>query len=157
LDTFHHIPEMMINVGRLTRYAEDWYTVLTSLGLCARAQINRFYGLESVTELYNAITGFNTTSEDLRMAAERTWNLLKLMNMKETFSRKDDKFPEAWFKPLKFGNKSFKLLDFFGETIITPEIANQLLDDYYDERGWDKITGNPTKVKINELELKSFI
>ena len=151
------VPEIVINVGCLTRYAEDWYTVLTSLGLCARAQINRFYGLESVTELYNAITGFNTTSEDLRMAAERTWNLLKLMNMKEGFSRKNDKFPDDWFKPLKFGNKHFKLLDFFGETIITPDIANQLLDDYYDERGWDKITGNPTKAKINELELKSFI
>ncbi|NVM37661.1 MAG: hypothetical protein HWN81_18860 [Candidatus Lokiarchaeota archaeon] len=151
------VAEMVINVGRLTRYAEDWYTVLTSLGLCARAQINRFYGLESVTELYNAITGFNTTSDDLRKAAERTWNLLKLMNMKENFSRKDDKFPEDWFKPLKFGNKYFKLLDFFGETIITPDIANQLLDDYYDERGWDKITGNPIKAKINELELKSFI
>ncbi|MCK4781091.1 MAG: hypothetical protein KAT57_12905, partial [Candidatus Lokiarchaeota archaeon] len=150
------VPEMVINVGRLTRYAEDWYTVLTSLGLCARAQINRFYGLESVTELYNAITGFNTTSEDLRMAAERTWNLLKLMNMKEGFSRKNDKFPEDWFKPLKFGNKYFKLLDFFGETIITPDIANQLLDDYYDERGWDKISGNPTKEKINELGLEQY-
>jgi len=150
------VPEMVINVGRLTRYAEDWYTVLTSLGLCARAQINRFYGLESVTELYNAITGFNTTSEDLRMAAERTWNLLKLMNMKEGFSRKNDKFPEDWFKPLKFGNKYFKLLDFFGETIITPDIANQLLDDYYDERGWDKATGNPTKEKIKELGIEQY-
>ncbi len=150
------VPEMVINVGRLTRYAEDWYTVLTSLGLCARAQINRFYGLESVTELYNAITGFNTTSEDLRMAAERTWNLLKLMNMKEGFSRKNDKFPEDWFKPLKFGNKYFKLLDFFGETIITPDIANQLLNDYYTERGWDTITGNPTKEKIKELGLEQY-
>jgi len=150
------VQEMVINVGRLTRYAEDWYTVLTSLGLCARAQINRFYGLESVTEFYNAVTGFNMNSEDLRIAAERTWNLLKLMNMGIGFSRKNDKFPEDWFKPLKFGNSTFKLLDFFGETIITPDIANKLLDDYYDERGWDKITGNPTKEKIKELGLAKF-
>jgi aldehyde:ferredoxin oxidoreductase len=47
------IHEMKINVGRLTRYAEDWYSILTSLGLCARAQVNRFYSLNSVTELFN--------------------------------------------------------------------------------------------------------
>ncbi|MFX1380203.1 MAG: aldehyde ferredoxin oxidoreductase N-terminal domain-containing protein [Promethearchaeota archaeon] len=151
------VPEMMISVGRLTRYAEDWYTVLTSLGLCARAQINRFYGLASVTEFYNAITGFNFTTEDLRIAAERTWNLLKLMNVKEGFSRKDDSIPEDWFKPLKFGNNTFKMLDFFGETIITPDIANKLLDDYYEERGWDKFTGIPTQEKIKELGLEKFL
>ncbi|MFX1549255.1 MAG: aldehyde ferredoxin oxidoreductase N-terminal domain-containing protein [Promethearchaeota archaeon] len=150
------VPEMVINVGRLTRYAEDWYTVLTSLGLCARAQINRFYGLSSVTEFYNAITGFSINVEDLRIAAERTWNLLKLMNVKEDFSRKDDNFPEDLFKPLKFGNNYFKLLDFFGKTKITSEIANKLLDDYYEERGWDKFNGNPTKAKISELALNKF-
>ena len=31
------VKEMVVNVGRLTRYAEDWYTILTSLGLCGRA------------------------------------------------------------------------------------------------------------------------
>ncbi len=148
---------MGINVGRLTRYSEDWYTVLTSLGLCARAQMNRFYGLESTTEFYNAVTGFEIKSEDLRKAAERTWNLLKIMNGKEGFSRKDDKFPKEWFKPLKFGDNELEFQDFFGGTVITPEIANQLLDDYYDERGWDKENGLPTKEKIKELRLENYI
>ncbi|MFX1575072.1 MAG: aldehyde ferredoxin oxidoreductase N-terminal domain-containing protein [Promethearchaeota archaeon] len=151
------LKEMVVNIGRLTRYSEDWYTVLTSLGLCARAQMNRFYGLESTTEFYNAVTGLNSSTEDLRVAAERTWNLLKILNMKEGFSRKDDKFPEAWFKSLKFGKSVLPFQDFFGETIITPEIANQLLDDYYDERGWDKKYGTPTKAKIRELNLEDLI
>ncbi|UCD01369.1 MAG: hypothetical protein JSV23_10915 [Promethearchaeota archaeon] len=150
------LEEMVVNIGRLTRYSEDWYTVLTSVGLCARAQMNRFYGLESTTDFYNAITGYNMQPEDLRIAAERTWNLIKLLNMKEGFSRKDDKFPKEWFNPLKFGDKILKFQDFFGQTIITPEIANQLLDDYYDERGWDKITGIPTQAKIRELGLEKF-
>ncbi|MFX0077516.1 MAG: aldehyde ferredoxin oxidoreductase C-terminal domain-containing protein, partial [Candidatus Hermodarchaeota archaeon] len=151
------VPKMVVNVGRLTRYSEDWYTILTSLGLCARAQINRFYGLESVTKFYNVVTGFNINTEDLRVAAERTWNLIKLMNIKEGFSRKNDSFPKEWFKPLQFGNNVFKFLDFFGETIITPDLANKLLDDYYNERGWDGIDGNPTKKKIKELGLEQFI
>ncbi len=151
------LKEMVVNVGRLTRYSEDWYTVLTSLGICARAQMNRFYGLELVTDIYNAVTGFNMQLDDLRIAAERTWNLLKIMNIKEGFSRKDDKFPEEWFKPLKFGENILKFQDFFGETIITPEVANQLLDDYYDERGWDKIRGIPMQEKIKELSLEMYL
>ena len=151
------LKEMIVNVGRLTRYSEDWYTVLTSLGLCARAQMNRFYGLESATEFFNAITGFDMQPEVLRIAAERTWNLFKILNMKEGFSRKDDKFPKEWFKPLKFGHNILPFQDFFGEITITPRIANQLLEDYYDERGWDKKTGTPTQEKLKELGLENYI
>jgi aldehyde:ferredoxin oxidoreductase len=147
---------MGINVGRLTRYSEDWYTVLTSLGLCARAQMNRFWGLELSTEFYNVVTGIELQPEDLRIAAERTWNLLKIMNTKEGFSRKDDKFPKGWFKPLAFGNTQLEIQDFMGGQVITLALANKLLDDYYDERGWDIINGIPTDTKIKELNLEKF-
>jgi aldehyde:ferredoxin oxidoreductase len=149
--------EMGINVGRLTRYSEDWYTLLTSLGLCARAQMNRFYNIDLITELYNSVTGLNLTIEDLRKSAERSWNLLKLLNTKEGFSRLDDKFPKEWFNHLNMGENSLKLQDFYGTTEITEKIANQLLDDYYDERGWSIETGIPSSAKINELGLKDYI
>jgi aldehyde:ferredoxin oxidoreductase len=149
--------EMLINVGRLTRYSEDWYSVLTSLGLCARAQMNRFYSLNLVTEFYNLITGFELNKKELILSAERSWNLLKVLNVNEGFSRKDDKFPKNWFKPLKYGENNLELYDFYGNVQITPTIANQLLDDYYDERGWDKITGIPTKSKLQELGLMKYL
>ncbi len=149
--------EMGVDVGRLTRYSEDWYTVLTILGLCARAQMNRFYSLESVIDFYNAATGFDFTSEHLRKAAERTWNLLRSLNVKEGFSRKDDKFPPEWFKPLKYGENKLKFKNFQGDVKITHEIAEKLLDNYYDERGWDIKTGHPTKAKMTELQLEEFI
>ncbi|MHA1343344.1 MAG: aldehyde ferredoxin oxidoreductase N-terminal domain-containing protein [Promethearchaeota archaeon] len=148
--------KMLLNVGRLTRYSEDWYAILTNVGICARAQMNRFWSLELVTDFFNAVTGFNLQKEDLRLAAERSWNLLKILNVCEGFSRKDDNFPKEWFKPLKYGNNEFKFYDFFGETIITPSISNQLLDDYYDERGWSKINGIPNEKKIKELSLDRY-
>lgn len=147
---------MGINVGRLTRYSEDWYTVLTSLGLCARAQMNRFWGLELATEFYNVVTGIELKADDVRIAAERTWNLLKIMNTKEGFSRKDDKFPKGWFKPLAFGDNQLEIQDFMGGKVITIDLANQLLDDYYDERGWDIINGIPNEEKMKELSLERF-
>ncbi|MBD3255703.1 MAG: hypothetical protein GF383_11470 [Candidatus Lokiarchaeota archaeon] len=151
------LEEMGINVGRLTRYSEDWYTVLTSTGLCARAQMNRFYGLESVTKFYNAVTGFDLTTDEIRTAAERSWNLLKLINAKEGFSRKDDKFPKEWFKPLKYGENKLEFQDFYGGIKITKGIANQLLDDYYDERGWNKDDGLPSNEKLEDLGLRQFV
>ncbi|NHI92645.1 MAG: hypothetical protein EAX96_09085 [Candidatus Lokiarchaeota archaeon] len=150
------IKEMGLNIGRLTRYSEDWYTILTSLGLCGRAQINRFYSLKSVTEFYNAVTGLNLSEETLRKAAERSWNLLKILNVREGFSKKDDKFPDAWFQSMKFGKLELKLLDFYGGLEITPEISMRLINDYYDERGWDVNIGIPTKEKISELNLNDF-
>ena len=149
--------EMNVNVPRLTRYSEDWYALLTCMGLCARAQMNRFYSMENVTNFYNAVTGFDVSEEDLRISAERSWNLLKILNAKEGFSRKDDKFPKDWFNNLKYGNNELKLQDFFGTTIITPTIANQFLDDYYDERGWNMENGLPSEEKIKELGLESYL
>jgi aldehyde:ferredoxin oxidoreductase len=77
--------------------------------------------------------------------------------MNEGFSRKEDKFPNEWFKSLKFGDNELKFQDFLGETLITQEIATQLLNDYYDERGWDFISGNPTKMKVKELGLEDYL
>jgi aldehyde:ferredoxin oxidoreductase len=148
--------EMGINVGRLTRYAEDWYTVLTSLGLCARAQMNRFWGLESATAFYNAVTGIDLTPADIRIAAERTWNLLKILNTREGFSRKDDRYPPAWFKSLHFGEIELQFQDSYSGTLISPATAQQLIDDSYDERGWDNETGLPIKGKLKELNLDIY-
>jgi len=33
----------------------------------------------------------------------------------------------------------------------------QLLDDYYEERGWNRVDGNPTEEKIKELDLEAYI
>ncbi|MHA1455438.1 MAG: aldehyde ferredoxin oxidoreductase C-terminal domain-containing protein [Promethearchaeota archaeon] len=37
------------------------------------------------------------------------------------------------------------------------DIANQLLEDYYDERGWDKEIGTPSSYKLKELGLTRYI
>jgi aldehyde:ferredoxin oxidoreductase len=149
--------EMNINVGRLTRYSEDWYSILTSFGLCARAQMNRFYSLELITSFYNAITGLNLNGDEIRLAAERSWNLMKLLNVREGFTRQDDAFPKNWFTPLKYGENELEFYDFYGNVKINRDIAKQLLDDYYDERGWDKENGTPSPHKLKELGLTRYL
>jgi len=137
-----------LNVGRLTRYSEDWLSVLGSLGVCARAQINRFYYANLLAELYSAATGIQIGREELMKAGERVWNLLKAANVREGFTRKDDSFSQRWLE------EKSQFIEYTGKVKISSEIADKFLDDYYEERGWDVERGIPTREKLLELGLE---
>jgi len=149
-------PETGFNPGRFTRYSEDWCALFDCLGLCNRAFVNRFYHVNSITDLYNAITGREQEPAQMMKVAERTWNLWRLLNVKAGFSRKDDVPPPVWFTPLKAGGKELVLHDYYETRTLTPQDVQQLLDEYYDERGWDRTTGAPTPQKLRELGLEKF-
>ncbi len=139
--------EESLKVGRLLTYSHNWFSALGSLGICARAQINRFYNAETCSEAYSSVTGIETTKEELMMKAERVWNLLRIANVREGFARKDDTLPDKWFEAPPFKN-------YVTMKPITRQDAERMLEDYYDERGWDKRTGIPTKEKLAKLGLE---
>jgi aldehyde:ferredoxin oxidoreductase len=89
----------------------------------------------------------------MKKAGERIWNLFKALNMREGFDRKDDRFPPKWLEPLKDAEgKEIPLATCEGRP-VTMDTFNAMLDEYYDERGWDIKTGNPTREKLEELDL----
>jgi aldehyde:ferredoxin oxidoreductase len=47
----------------------------------------------------------------------------------------------------------FPLMDYYKTTALTRDDVDRILDDYYDERGWDPISGTPTPEKLSELGL----
>ena len=125
------------NVGRMTRYSEDWYTILSSLGICNRHFINRFYSYELCQELFSVITGFQVDEDHLRESARGTWDTLKRLNQKEGFGPADDQAPEIWFRPMRDSEgQTLVLRDYFGKTQLNPGDILELVEDYYDERGW---------------------
>jgi len=146
--------ENSFNVGRLTKHGEDFFNLFNMFGQCHRLYISRFYSMEILTELYSAVTGVESTPSDLKMASERVWNLWKVMNYKAGFNRKDDQPPRVWFQPLKGPDKEYHLTDYFGNARLTREDVEGFLDDYYDERGWNRETSLPTAKKLKELELE---
>ena len=152
----HIFTESSFNVGRLARHGEDFFSLFNMLGQCHRLYISRFYSMKILAELYSAVTGIELTPADIKLAGERTWNLWKLINYRAGFNRKDDEPPEIWFQPLKGVDKEYHLKDYFGATNLTREDVDRLLDDYYDERGWDKQTSLPTTKKLKELGLDSL-
>ncbi len=144
------------NPGRYSRYSEDWYSLFNCLSLCNRAQVNRFYHVKTIAALYSAVTGINLTTAKIMEASERAWTIGKMLNVREGFNRKDDKAPEAWFKPLMLEGKEYRITAYHGNSVLTRDDVERLLDDYYDERGYDKRIGIPTREKLKELGLESM-
>ncbi len=140
------------NMARMAKHAEDFYCVQSSLGVCIRQPVAQCYNIDIAAGLYQAATGFETNPAQLRRAGERVWNIWKVSNIREGFTREDDKFPEKFFAPLVVGERTYVLADYYGNPLDRVAMK-KLLDDYYEERGWDLETSIPTKRKLLELGL----
>jgi aldehyde:ferredoxin oxidoreductase len=143
------------NIARLCSYAEEWVAFMNSVGMgCLRGRVDNFLKGEDWSEAYSAVTGFETSLAELRTAIRRCYNLYKALNVRAGFSRKDDVFPDRWFEPLETPDRGTMVLcDYFG-TPLSREDCNKLLNDYYDERGWDIETGIPTEETLVESDLQ---
>jgi len=144
------------NVGRMTRYTEDWYSALNCLGICGRMMNSRAYTFETCAALYSAVTGIDLSVKEVMRASERVWNLYKLLNIREGFGVDDDQYPEEWSQPLRVRGGEKRMLDYYKKQVLTRADLLQLRRDYYDERGWDPETGIPSKAKLMELGLEDF-
>ena len=103
-------------------------------------------GLELVSDLFTAATGLPMASEELLRCGERVYNVEKLFNVREGFGRESDYPPRRFFEEA--------LPDGPGKGArLNREDYDRLLDEYYEARGWDKKTGEPTQEKLASLEL----
>ncbi len=144
------------NVGKYTKHTEDWYSLFNTFGQCHRLYIHRFHSIDSFIEFFTTVTGTKTDPEEFLRYGERVWNMYKLLNVRMGFERKDDQPPKAWFEPIKRGDGELRMMDYYKTTVLTEEDMEQMLDDYYDERGWDRERGAPTLEKLRELGLEAF-
>jgi aldehyde:ferredoxin oxidoreductase len=139
-----------LSVGGLLRHSHRWFAILGSLGVCARAQINRFYSASFCAEAYEAVTGIETPVSALRERADRAWTLLRLANLREGFQReREEVLPRKWF-----GDRGFQ--DYVSEKPLTVEESEQMIDDYYREWDWDPKTGVPTQQALDRLGLQGL-
>lgn len=141
------------NVARLTKHIEDYNSISNCLGVCGFYLSTQLITAEVLSGLYAAISGIQADIGELKSVGERAYNLYKLLNVREGFTRSDDSFPKVWMTPRVTPDDVQILTDYYRMHIITEDDINKLLDDYYDERGWDKASGIPTKEKMEQLGL----
>lgn len=103
------------------------------------------FGNNDFVDMLNLATGFNFDEQEYTRAGERIWNLTRLFNVREGISRKDDTLPKRFMdEPLPSGPAKGQM--------ISKEILDRMLDEYYQLRGWDE-NGIPKKEKLTELGL----
>jgi aldehyde:ferredoxin oxidoreductase len=142
--------EQTLRIGRLLKHSHTWFTILGSLGICARAQVNRFYNAGLCAQLYESVTGIATGLDDLRERADRAWTLLRMANIREGFSKDNDSPPEKWF-----GLQGFR--NYMTEDPISREEVLKMIEEYYDEQGWDVSTGIPKPDRLEALGLTDVV
>jgi aldehyde:ferredoxin oxidoreductase len=128
--------------------SQRMYSTMDSLNLCqfVWGPAWQLYGPSDMVELVHAVTGWeDVTFSDLQKVGERRVNMLRAFNAREGFDRSNDVIPEKLFKPLKGGVSDGWVLD-------RNEI-NTAMDKYLEFCGWDVKTGNPTRAKLDELDL----
>ncbi|MCB9422755.1 MAG: aldehyde ferredoxin oxidoreductase family protein [Ardenticatenaceae bacterium] len=115
--------------------------VIDSLVYCKFA--NMAVAEEFFARTLTAVTGQPFTADDLMMVGERVWNLERLYNLREGFTKEDDTLPDRLLnEPVAAGPSE-------GFTVnLAP-----MLKEYYAFRGWDK-NGVPKPEKLKELSLE---
>lgn len=143
------------NEARFCKYVESWNSIMNMMGICNRPPLARLYSLPLLAQLYYAVSGFELAPSELLMAADRTIALLKLFNVREGATRANDRFPQRYFtEPLLLQGEESWLRDYYKTRRISEDDFEALLNDYYEERGWDIKTGVPTKETLLALRLE---
>ncbi len=140
--------------GRMLKFSEDLVTLGDILGLCKWAYYRSttfpwLYekGVTLATAFYNACSGRSLSEGDMLKVGERTWNIEKAYNTRCGATRADDTIPERFFEePLKGGGPS-------KGAVVDRGKFEAILDEYYEDRGYDKETGLPTRDIFHKLDL----
>jgi aldehyde:ferredoxin oxidoreductase len=134
--------------GRVVKHFEEMAAVCDSLGVCKNTYNNmEVLDWQETADLLNAATGWDMTGEEVRQAGERIVNLERLIIAREGITRADDTLPRRFLKePLGPADNPSA-----GSVVD----LDQMLDEYYEARGWDLVTGLPLPAKLAELGLTS--
>jgi len=107
---------------------EDFYTLIDSMVLCKFVCLPTIGPIlwKELTKLYSITTGIKMGKKEFVTVAERINNMVKLFNVREGISRKDDALPKRFIKqPIK------------GQ-IVKEKQLRVMLDEYYKLRGWNR-------------------
>ncbi|MEM2761678.1 MAG: aldehyde ferredoxin oxidoreductase family protein [Candidatus Bathyarchaeia archaeon] len=128
--------------AHVVKVMQDVCRVVDALGICKFVYLFGGVLLRKIVQLYTAVTGWETTLEDLLRAGERIWMLQRLFNVRMGVSRKDDTLPRRFLEePMVDGAAK-------GQTVN----LEPMLEEYYVERGLD-CEGRPRREKLLELGL----
>jgi len=127
----------------LVIYHQTLRPLFDMLGVCRLPWIELGFDQNNYAEYYSAVTGVETTLDQLLQRSADLYDLTRAINMRFGVSRKDDYPPERVFDlPMTEGPHAGK--------ILKREDYELILDIYYQKRGWTK-DGQVPEEKITKF------
>ena len=129
------------NQGLLAGKCQDLGSLANSLVVCLFVIDGGAWALTGVKDLFNAITGWDFSTDDLLAAGERGFTSQRLINIRDGYDAQTDVLPKKMFQAAASGGRAGKV----------PPLAD-MLREYYQVRGWDS-GGVPTDETLGRLGL----
>ena len=111
------------------------------LGVCSFVPWN----ITELRDAVEAVTGWPATTWRLMKAVERGMTLMRIFNLREGFTRDDDRLPERFHTAPKEGPLK--------DIRIDPGAHKEVVEIYYQLLGWDR-NGVPTRACLTALDLE---
>jgi aldehyde:ferredoxin oxidoreductase len=134
--------------GELIKSLQDTRAYIDSLGVCTVVRSGYGFTNKPKGKILEYLTGYDFTTE-LMTIGERIYTMERLILNREGRFRKSDIIPKRLMTE--------KILE--GQAkghVVSDEIYNQMLDDYYKVRGWNK-EGRPTKERLEKLGINDLV
>lgn len=148
LGIVHANPPRLYNEEKMDQFfrMESWNSLEKTVGLCFFGPAPRsFIHPDDVLKAIEYSSGWKLTPEEALEIGERGINIARAFNVREGFSRKDDRLPERLFQPLEGGPLT-------GQALPRQEFE-QALTWLYQIKGWDTQTGCPTRQRLEAISL----
>ena len=127
-------PDQIDGKAKMFTEWEDRLTIFDTLILCRFYR--DLYQWEELSTILKATTGMELNSEKMRSIAAAITDNTRRFNLREGLTPEEDRIPRRFFREVLPETKK----------IITENQMEQLINDYYKERGWNE-KGEPPKVE----------
>ncbi len=133
---------------RYARVTQHLYSAMNSVNVCVfvYGPAWQLLGPQELRDLVESVTGWDVTIDELLKVGERSVNMQRAFNAREGIDREQDTLPEKMFNKALKGGRSDGLYVDRGQ-------FETALDEYYRQNDWDVETGNPTRHKLEGLDL----
>ncbi len=106
------------------------------------------YFANAESYLYSAVTGDDKTTEEIDLIGERLKNVQRAVLIKN--HGRNRQMEEKEILPF------FRRPDGSSGAVINESEFSIMVDHYYDQRGWDRSSGWPTRARLEKLDLKDI-
>jgi aldehyde:ferredoxin oxidoreductase len=104
------------------------------------------YSFTQLAGITAAVCGWDTDIAEQMRVAERILTVMRLFNIRNGFTEKEDVLPKRFYQPKTDGVLS--------DTALDPMEQEKAKHYYYTLMGWDADTGIPLPERVEELEIK---